>query len=324
MESIICEPGRYHVYTGNPCPWCHRVVLALFLLGLTNTDNDHISNDNYNIINTTTTNIVDWTVLEDNPKKARRGGWIFAMNRPDLQYNCTDLHQLYNTLQPNYQGRCTAPLLIDQNNHQIISNESAEIVRILNHIAMHTQPITTTTTSTISVASPPVLNNLVPDELRFCIDATNEWVYTLLNNGVYRCGFATSQEAYDTAAHDVRYGLQQCATLLLQHNYLCGNQLTEADIRLLPTLLRYDGVYAPLFRAGAGTHDRIQNYPPLHQYLQRCWDIPQVRHSIDISDACASYYRQLFPLNPSGIIPTSVTAEGIGLVEPKKEKGRTN
>lgn len=154
--------------------------------------------------------------------------------------------------------------------------------------------------------------NLLPEDLLTNIEGTNEWVYKLLNNGVYRCGFSTQQLAYDRASNDVRQGLADANEVLSSNDYLCGDVFTEADLRLLPTILRFDGAYAPLFRAG-GAHLRIRDYPYLLAWLQRCWDIEGVQESIDLQDASTSYYKQLFPLNPGGLIPTPITAADIGL-----------
>lgn len=277
------EAGRYHLYTGNPCPWCHRVVLAVKVLGLTS-------------------NQIGWTVLEDNPRKASRGGWILSKQQPDSIFGgCTDLREIYDTLSPGFKGRCTAPLLVDKKSRKIVSNESSDICRMLNQATLG------------DADAKEARIDLIPRDLLADIDKTNEWVYCLLNNGVYRCGFSTTQSAYDAASGDVREGLRRCDERLQQTDFLCGSQFSEADVRLLPTMLRFDGAYAPLFKAG-GTHLRVRDYPALQQWLQRCWrDMPAVRESIDISDACASYYRQLFPLNPGGIVPSPVTAKGLGL-----------
>lgn len=264
------DPGRYRLYTGNPCPWCHRVLLAYKYLQLEET--------------------ISHTTLIDNPKKASRGGWILK----ERENGFSDLKQVYDYYQVGGGRRCTAPLLVDTKEKVFVSNESSDIVRMFNTLAK---------------------GNLLPQAREQDLNAMNEWIYSLLNNGVYRCGFATSQRAYDAASKDVLRGLQQCeATLNDTGTFLMGPNFTEADLRLLPTILRFDGAYAPLFRAG-GTHLRIRSdYPAIHSWLQRCWTtIPAVRDSIDISDACASYYRQLFPLNPSGIVPTPVDAEALGL-----------
>lgn len=281
--TLATDVGRYHLYTGNPCPWCHRAVLAMRLLDLKEQ--------------------IGWTELEDNPRKASRGGWIFAASRPDRVFGgCRDLRELYDKLSDsgNYRGRCTAPLLVDTRTKTIVSNESSEILRLLNQLARDTSG-----GSSI---------DLVPFQLEQEIDAINAEIYGKLNNGVYRCGFATTQTAYDAANADVLQGLEYCEAKLSTSLYLCGSQLTEADVRLLPTILRFDGVYAPLFRAG-GTHTRIRSdFPAIHAWLQRCWNTnPGVRQSIDLADACGSYYAQLFPLNPSGIVPAPVSAKALGL-----------
>jgi len=278
-DQIIDEADRYHLYVGNPCPWCHRAVLAVQILGIDSG--------------------IGVTRLQDDPIKASRGGWVFSSQQPDPLGNY-DLRGLYDQLKPGYQGRCTAPLLIDKKRRQIVSNESSDIIRMLNRGAF---------------GSPKKENriDLYPEALAKEIDATNQWVYQLLNNGVYRCGFSTTQSAYDQASADVRKGLEQANTVLSKHDYLCGSVFTEADLRLLPTMLRFDGAYSPLFKAG-GVHLRIRSdYPAIHAWMKRCWIMPGVKTSIDFEDACGSYYKQLFPLNPGGILPTAVTAADLGL-----------
>ena len=277
------EPGRYHLFVGNPCPWCHRTKLAVNILGLTKEE-------------------MGVTQLVDDPVKASRGGWVFSSQQPDPLYGCRDLRELYDKLSPTgaFQGRCTAPLLVDKKTKRAVSNESSDIVRMLND-------------AQFGKNNPKERLNLYPSKLASEIDTLNEWIYRLLNNGVYRCGFSTTQLAYDEASRDVREGLRRCDDILGESKLLCGDQFTEADLRLLPTILRFDGAYAPLFKAG-GTHLRIQtNYPNLHAWLKRSWAMPGVKESIDLADATGSYYKQLFPLNPGGIIPTPPTAADIGL-----------
>jgi glutathionyl-hydroquinone reductase len=274
-------PGRYRLYTGNPCPWCHRVLLAYRYLQL----QDRVSH----------------VTLLDNPRKASRGGWIL---REKDEHGHVDLKQVYDYYNVAPGVRCTAPLLVDTIDRVFVSNESADILRLLYTLAVADDD------------DDEGNDSLYPVALRTEIDEMNEWIYRLVNNGVYRCGFCTTQGAYDVASRDVRVGLDRCEAILSKPNahYLLGRRFTEADVRLLPTLLRFDGVYAPLFRAG-GAHLRLQsNYPALHRYLRRCWtNLPAVRESIDLADACGSYYRQLFPLNPSGIVPTPVSARDLGL-----------
>mmetsp|Transcript_207 Transcript_207/g.277 ORF Transcript_207/g.277 Transcript_207/m.277 type:complete len:215 (+) Transcript_207:15-659(+) len=208
--------------------------------------------------------------------------------------------ELYEKLSPGYKGRCTAPLLIDLKTKSIVSNESSDIVRMLNKVKLG------------RTNEDDDCIDLYPEALASDIDETNEWVYNLLSNGVYRCGFSTQQAAYDAASKDVRSGLDRAEERLSKQPFLCGDQFTEADLRLLPTVLRFDGAYSPYFRAG-GVNRRIRDYPNLLKWLQRCWDMEGIKETIDLDDAVSSYYRQLFPLNPGALIPTPITAEEIGL-----------
>lgn len=239
------------------------------------------------------------TTLVDDPIKASRGGWVFETPPPQAS-SVKDLRELYEYFSPNFQGRCTAPVLVDWETKQIVSNESSDIVRML--------PLLLSSEDTSDQQL-----DLYPPVLAATIDATNEWVYRLLNNGVYRCGFSTSQEAYQKASSDVLEGLDLVERRLTEKDYLCGDRITESDIMLLPTMLRFDGVYSPLFGAG-GKHLRLQcDYPATFSWLKRCWQAEGVKESIDIEDACLSYYRQLFPLNPGGILPTPVSARTLRL-----------
>jgi len=295
--DFVDEPNRYHLYVGNPCPWCHRAVLTAKLLELDESQ-------------------LGITQLVDDPERASRGGWVFddgdRKEYADPLFGCRDLRELYDELTiretgRRYRGRCTAPLLVDKKSKRVVSNESADIVRMLNFAYFGGDDGGKDESSSGRI-------DLYPQQLRQQIDETNEWTYRLVNNGVYRCGFATSQSAYDAASRDVREGLGRCDALLETSPYLCGARVTEADVRLLPTALRFDGAYAPLFKAG-GAHLRLRtDFPNVHAWLRRCWTAyPGIQGSIDIADACSSYYRQLFPLNPGGIVPTPVTAQELGL-----------
>jgi putative glutathione S-transferase len=249
--------------------------------------------------------IVGVTILQDDPIKASRGGWVFT-NKDDSKFNVGDLRELYEILSPNYQGRCTAPLLVDLKAKQIVSNESSDIVRML--------PLLSQVVSNNNKQSS--IDELCPSDLTTQINSSNEWIYRLLNNGVYRCGFSTTQIAYDRASVDVREGLAKCQSILEKQSFINGDTFTESDIFLLPTMLRFDGVYASLFKAG-GSHLRLQcDYPAIYEWMKRCWtNVDGVKESIDLADACSSYYKQLFPLNPGGVIPSTVTARGLGLEE---------
>ena len=235
---------RYQLYLGNPCPWCHRVKLVVNVLNLQDV-------------------VVGVTQLVDDPIKASRGGWVFDTPPPQAP-QIQDLRQLYQLCEPGYQGRCTAPVLVDWKTKSIVSNESKQLVRMLPLLLHHHQ-------------SNPHQNHknaidLCPAALQSQIDETNDWIYQCINNGVYQCGFATTQEAYDRASSLVRQGLDRCEQLLQMQPYLCGQQFTESDIFLLPTMLRFDAVYAPLFGAGGSRHWRLAvDFPHIHQWMKRCW-----------------------------------------------------
>ena len=298
------ESGRYHLYVGNPCPWCHRVRLVVNLLGLQP--------------------VLDGvTILIDNPEKASRGGWIFGDDNNHKTTSSSmqpqefkDLRELYDYLSPGYTGRCTAPLLVDWKTQTIVSNESKDIVRMLPLLARAKGEMATPVGASDASAVVTLDSDGISADLQATIDEQNEWIYELVNNGVYRCGFATTQGAYETASGDVLEGLARLEDILSEQDFVSHpDQFTESDLMLLPTMLRYDGVYAPLFRAG-GTHLRLEcDYPSIFRWLKRCWnEVPGVKESIDITDACESYYRQLFPLNPGGMVPTpAITSKSLNL-----------
>lgn len=223
------EGSRYHLYLGNPCPWCHRCKIAV-------------------TVKKFDTEQIGVTTLVDDPVKASRGGWVFSSQDKD-PLGSYDLRELYEKLSPGYKGRCTAPLLVDLQNKKIVSNESSDIIRMLNNVNLGREPEVDCI-------------DLYPADLAKNIDDTNDWVYELLNNGCYRCGFSTKQAAYDKASADVRQGLERANSILSEHDFLCGDKFTEADLRLLPTILRFDGAYSPLFRAG-GVNLRVRDFPHL-------------------------------------------------------------
>ena len=229
------ESGRYHIYVGNPCPWCHRVRLLVNILGLEST-------------------LDGTTILIDNPEKASRGGWIFNDNNSNKDNNGNsqsqlqqkpsfqDLRELYDYLSPGYTGRCTAPLLVDWKTKRIVSNESKDIVRMLPALLSLKKTEEDKEASAVNIALDPTL---ISTELQTLIDERNQWIYDLVNNGVYRCGFSTTQSAYDVASQDVLKGLKRIEDILSSGSkYLSSNtEFTESDLMLLPTMLRYDGKY---------------------------------------------------------------------------------
>lgn len=211
-----------------------------------------------------------------------RGIWIF--NQPEL--GCHTLPELYNLGQPGYQGRCTVPVLWDTQSQRIVNNESSEIIIMLN-------------SEFNDFAAHPDLD-LYPQELQQQIDSWNEKTYHAINNGVYRCGFAQSQSAYEIAVNELFTQLDEIDQFLKTNRYLCGEILTLADVRLFTTLFRFDVVYYSLFKCNLR---RIQDYENLSRYLRELYQLPGVAQTCDIEQVKRDYYGNLFPLNPGGIIP---------------------
>ncbi|CAE7204443.1 gto2 [Symbiodinium necroappetens] len=274
----------YALYLGNTCPWCHRAKLALILRRLP-------------------PRCVADVKLVDNAERASRGGWAFdpQQGAVDPVFGAADLREVYDRAAgrdgSGYVGRCTAPLLVDTRSRRAVSNDSVQIVRLIG-----------TASETDEERSQGRAVDLVPQELIGQIEATTRWTYELLSNAVYRAGFATTQEAFARAARDVAEGLQRVEEQLAGSRFLCGDRLTEADVMLLPCAARFDAVYASLFLRGScglwreGEHRR--------RWLQRCWSLPGVPHTVDLRACQESYFRSLFPLNPSQIVPVPASDPG--------------
>lgn len=210
------------------------------------------------------------------------GGWIF--NQPEE--GCHTLAELYELAQPGYSGRCTVPVLWDTETKTIVNNESAEIIVMLN-------------SEFNEFAQHPTLD-LYPLDLKEKIDAWNEKTYHAVNNGVYRCGFAQTQIAYQEACEALFATLNQIDAALATSRYLCGDRVTLADVRLFTTLFRFDAVYYGLFKCN---QRRIQDYKNLGPYLRDLYQLPGVASTCDLAAVKQDYYGNLFPLNPGGIIP---------------------
>ncbi len=210
------------------------------------------------------------------------GMWV--LTQPEL--GCQTLPDLYQKAKPGYDGRCTVPVLWDDHTATIVNNESADIIvnlnAELNAFARH----------------PNV--DLYPADLKLDIDRWNDRIYTTVNNGVYRCGFAQSQAAYEQACQALFTTLDVIETTLAHHRYLCGDRLTLADVRLFTTLIRFDLVYYGLFKCN---QRRIQDYPHLSGYLRELYQLPGIADTCQLDVIKRDYYGNLFPLNPGGIIP---------------------
>jgi putative glutathione S-transferase len=210
------------------------------------------------------------------------GGWIFN----EEEEGCRTLAELYELAEPGYSGRCTVPVLWDTETKKIVNNESSEIIVMLN-------------SEFNAFAKNPNLD-LDPEDCRSKIDWWNEKIYHSVNNGVYRCGMAQSQEAYEKAFNELFATLDEIDAALATNRYLCGDRLTLADVRLFTTLFRFDIAYYGLFKCN---RRRIQDYANLGGYLRDLYQLPGVADTCDRESVKKDYYGNLFPLNPGGIIP---------------------
>ncbi len=262
--GFAAEAGRYHLYVALSCPWASRTLLTRKLKGL----GDIIS-----------VAVVEPFMIDQ--------GWRFG-DYPgatrDALNGATYLHELYTRAEPFYTGRATVPVLWDKQRRTIVNNESADIVRMLND------------------AFRDFSNNdldLYPPDLRADIDTLNEPIYRKLNNGVYRAGFATTQQAYEEAFCDVFEMLDELERRLEGRSFLFGDRLTETDIRLFVTLVRFDAAYHGLFKCNLR---RLVDYRNLMAYLQHMLGIPGVSETVNIDHIKRSYY-SIKALNPTGIVP---------------------
>ena len=223
--------------------------------------------------------VISVSILYPSPSE---GGWVFK----NESEGCSTLQQLYQVAAPGYSGRCTVPVLWDKQTKTIVNNESADIIVMLSQFN--------------EFANNPTLD-LYPEELKENIDLWNEKIYHSVNNGVYRCGFAQTQEAYDVASNELFAALDEIDAALETSRYLCGNRITLADVRLFTTLFRFDIVYYGLFKCN---RRRIQDYKNLGAYLRDVYQLPGVADTCSLEDVKRDYYGNLFPLNPGGIIPS--------------------
>ena len=202
--------------------------------------------------------------------------------------SCATIPELYQRTRPGYPGRSTVPILWDRKTKTIVNNESGDIIQILN--------------SAFNEFTSDSSQDFYPENLKSMIDNWNEKIYHAVNNGVYRCGFAQTQAAYNEACDELFLMLDTIDTVLSTQRYLCGDQLTLADIRLFTTLFRFDVVYYSLFKCD---RQRISDYVNLGSYLRDLYQIPGIAETCKLEDIKRDYYGNLFPLNPGGIIPST-------------------
>jgi putative glutathione S-transferase len=263
--GFAAEAGRYHLYVSLACPWAHRTLILRKLKGLEN------------LIDVS---VVSWLMLEN--------GWTFDKahgSTGDKLDHFDFMHQRYTADTPDYTGRVTVPVLWDKKLKRIVSNESAEIIRMFN-----------------SAFDDLTGNELdfYPAPLRGEIDALNERIYPAVNNGVYRAGFATSQQAYEEAFDEVFAELDHLERVLGANRYLTGEYLTEADVRLFTTMIRFDAVYHGHFKCNLR---RIADYPNLSNWLRELYQWPGVGETVDFQHIKNHYYGSHKTINPTGIVP---------------------
>ena len=263
-DGFPAAAGRYHLYVSMACPWAHRTLILRRLKGLED-------------------------MIDVSRVNAYMGadGWTFdgQGETRDQLYGSRCLYQVYLRASPGYSGRVTVPVLWDRERETIVNNESAEIIRMLN-------------SAFDGLGAKD--GDYYPQALRGEIDALNDFIYSNLNNGVYRAGFATTQQAYAEAWHDVFNALDELEARLASRRYLTGAALTEADIRLFTTLVRFDAVYYGHFKCN---RQRLEDYPGLRGYVRDIYQVPGIADTVDLEFIKRHYYGSHTGINPSGIVP---------------------
>lgn len=264
QAGFKAESGRYHLYVSFACPWAHRTLIFRKLKGL----EEHIS------------------VSAVAPEMLSHG-WEFrrGSDLADPLYDKDFLHQIYTTADAEYSGRVTVPVLWDKQQQTIVSNESADIIRMFNEAF-----------NDMTGDS----QDFYPQALRASIDEVNEFVYDNVNNGVYKAGFATSQSAYEEAFDALFDALATLEQILAGQRYLAGSQLTEADWRLFTTLVRFDAVYVGHFKCNL---KRIVDYPNLWNFVRELYQVEGVAETVRMDHIKTHYYVSHDMINPTGVVP---------------------
>ncbi|MBW0149417.1 glutathione S-transferase family protein [Marinobacter arenosus] len=265
--NFKAESGRYHLYVSMACPWAHRTLIFRKLKGL----EPHIS-----------VSVVHPDMVEN--------GWEFRPDEDahrDHLHDFRFLHQLYTKAAPTYSGRVTVPALWDKQRQTIVSNESADIIRMFNAAFDHLDGVRSEV-------------DFYPQALQAEIDEVNERVYHTVNNGVYKAGFATAQDKYEAAYTELFRSLDWLEERLSSRRYLVGGELTEADWRLFTTLIRFDAVYFSHFKCN---RQRIADYPSLSGYVRDLYQESGVAGTVDIGQIKRHYYVSQRTINPTQVVP---------------------
>jgi putative glutathione S-transferase len=265
QKAFPAESGRYHLYISLACPWAHRTLIVRKLKRLEAV---------------ISLSVVDFLMAEN--------GWVFS-DRPgairDSVLGKAKLHEVYTTAEPGFSGRVTVPVLWDKQKGTIVNNESAEIIRIFN------SGFGTLADTTV---------DLTPADLLPEIDAVNAEVYDAVNNGVYKCGFATTQAAYEAPFHALFAMLDKLDARLATQRYLVGDRITEADIRLFTTLIRFDAVYHGHFKCN---RQQLKDFPNLFPYLLDLYQTPGIAETVNFEHIKGHYYASHTTINPTRIVP---------------------
>ena len=264
-SGFKAESGRYHLYVSYACPWAHRTLIFRAIKGL----QEMIS-----------VSVVHWFMGEH--------GWTFAEGAgviPDTVNQVQFLHEIYTKVKPSFTGRVTVPILWDKQTNTIVNNESSEIIRMFNSAFDDLGAIA---------------GDYYPEALREEIDRLNERIYHTVNNGVYKSGFATTQQAYEEAVNPLFKTLDYLEELLSNRRYLTGDQVTEADWRLFTTLVRFDPVYVGHFKC---SKKRIVDYPNLWAYTRELYQMPKIAATVNFDHIKKHYYQSHESINPTRIVP---------------------
>ncbi|MDQ0313671.1 glutathione S-transferase family protein [Amorphus orientalis] len=263
--GFAAEPDRYHLYVSLACPWAHRALIMRRFKRLESMID---------------VSVVHWLMRQD--------GWTFKSGPgviPDPIQNADFLREVYVAADSNYTGKVTVPVLWDKKNGTIVSNESAEIIRMFN--------------SAFDRVGAKA-GDYYPERLRGEIDSVNDRIYDTVNNGVYKSGFATSQDAYEEAVSELFKSLDWIEDILSKQRFLVGDTLTEADIRLFTTLVRFDPVYHGHFKCNVR---RVVDYPNLWNYTRDLFQRPGVSDTVNFQHIKNHYYQSHVSVNPTGIVP---------------------
>ena len=263
--GFAAVPGRYHLYVSHACPWAHRTMIFRELKGL----RDLIS-----------VSVVHPIMPAES--------WVFGEypgSTPDQVNGARYLYENYHLANPDFDGLVTVPVLWDKQQQTIVNNESSEIIRMLN---------------TAFAAFVGETDDYYPEQLRAEIDAINDRIYENVNNGVYRCGFATAQAAYERAYRRLFDTLDELDQRLASRRYLVGDRITEADWRLFTTLVRFDSVYYSHFKTN---QRRLVDYPNLWPYTRELYQVPGVAETVDMDHIKTHYFGSHRSIKPNGIVP---------------------